>query len=94
MNPVNQIKQLLRQCTPAQRQEIFRQLRKEFPIHPLEMQLHTEAEVILEAIQRAAGLTLRMIRGVIAEAAFGVEVVEKLRGWQDTTPTGDLARCT
>jgi hypothetical protein len=32
-----------------------------------------------------------MMRGVIAEAAFGVEVVERLQGWQDTTPEGDLA---
>jgi hypothetical protein len=89
MNPTEEIKRLLRLCSPAQRLEIFRSLRQEFPIHPLEVQLHTEAEVILEAIHRAAGLTLRMIRGVIAEAAFRVEVIERLRGWRDTTPSGD-----
>lgn len=90
MNRIEEIKRLLGQCTPAQRREIFRHLRQEFPIHSLEAQLHTEAEVILEAIQRAGGLTLRMIRGVIAEAAFGVEVVGRLKGWRDTTPAGDL----
>ena len=42
-----QIKHLLSLCSPAQRQEIFRYLREEFPIHPLEVQLHTEAEIIL-----------------------------------------------
>jgi hypothetical protein len=32
-----------------------------------------------------------MIRGVIAEAAFGVDVVQRLSGWTDITPSGDLA---
>jgi hypothetical protein len=91
MSHTEEIQRLLRLCSPAQRLGIFRSLRQVFPIHPLEAQLNTEAEVILEAIQRAAGLTLRMIRGVIAEAAFRVEVVERLRGWRDTTPPGDLA---
>ncbi len=90
MNPTEEIKRLLHLCSRAQRLEIFHYLRQEFPIHPLEAHLNTEAEVILEAIQRAAGLTLRMIRGVISEAAFRVEVVQRLRGWRDTTPPGDL----
>lgn len=74
MSVIEQIKHLIARCSPAQRREIFRQLREEFPIHPLEMQLNTEAEIILEAIQRSGGLTLRMMRGVIAEAAFEVDV--------------------
>ena len=90
MSPTEQIKRLLSQCSPEQRHEIFRHLRKEFSIHPLEAQLNTEAEVILEAIHRAGGLTLRMMKGVIAEAAFEVEVVERLHGWRNTTPAGDL----
>jgi hypothetical protein len=90
MNHLEQIKHLLSLCSAEQRQEILRHLREEFPIHPLESRLNTQAEVILEAIQRAGGLTLRMMRGVIAEAAFEVEVVERLRGWQNTTPPGDL----
>jgi hypothetical protein len=81
---------MLGQCTAGQRREILRYLRQEFPIHPLEARLNTEAEVILEAIQRAGGLTLRMMRGVIAQAAFEVEVVERLPGWRSTTPTGNL----
>jgi hypothetical protein len=91
MTETEHIKRLLSECTPAQRQEILRYLRAEFPIHPLEAQLNTEAEVILEAIQRGGVLTLRMIRGVIAEAAFGVDVVKNLSGWVDITPAGDLA---
>ena len=90
MNDIEQIKHLLSLCTPAQRQEIVRSLRKEFPIHPLEVELNTEAEIILEAIQRASGLTLRMIRGVIAEVAFQIHIVEHLSGWTNVTPSGDL----
>ncbi len=86
MTETEHIKRLLRECTPAQRQEILSYLRAEFPIHPLEAQLNTEAEVILEAIQRGGVLTLRMIRGVTAEAAFGVDVVKNLSGWADMTP--------
>jgi hypothetical protein len=90
MADIEQIKHLLSLCSPAQRQEIFRYLRAEFPIHPLEVELNTEAGIILEAIQRSGGLTLRMIRGVIAEAAFEIEVVERLVGWRNVTPPGDL----
>lgn len=91
MKPAQQIKSLLPECSVRERRAILRDLRREFPIHPLEAQLNTSAEVILEAIARAGGLTLRMLRGVIGEAVFGVEIVEKLKGWEDTTPDGDLA---
>jgi hypothetical protein len=90
MADTEQIKRLLSLCSPAQRQEIFRYLREEFPIHPLEVELNTEAEIILEAIQRSGELTLRMIRGVIAEASFEIEVVKHLEGWRNVTPPGDL----
>jgi hypothetical protein len=91
MSDVEEVKRLLSLCSPAQRDEVFRQLRQEFPIHPLEQELHAKAEIILEAIRRAGGLTLRMIRGVIAEAAFGVEVVERLKNWQSIPLSGDPA---
>ncbi len=89
MSDLAEIKRRLSLCTPAQREEVFRQLRQEFTIHPLERDLHAKAEIILEAIRRAGGLTLRMIRGVIAEAAFGVEVVEGLKDWQSLPLSGD-----
>jgi hypothetical protein len=90
MSHIHQITYLLSLCDPAQRAEVFRQLREEFAIHPLEAALHAKAEIILEAIQRAGGLTLRMMRGVIAEAAFEVEVVERLAGWSKSPLAGDL----
>lgn len=87
---IEQIIELLKACTSEQRHKIFQELRKEFSIHPLEEELNIQAEIILESISRAGGLTLRMMRGVIAEAAFEIEVVSKLKGWKDITPSGDL----
>lgn len=60
MSDIENIKQLLASCTPAEREELL-----------------------------AGGLTLRMIRGVIAQAAFDVEVVEHLKAWQSVPLTGD-----
>ncbi len=91
MSDLEEIQRLLSLCNPAQRREVFRQLRQEFSIHPLEQELHAKAEIILEAIQRAGGLTLRMIRGVIAEAAFGVEAVKRLKNWKSLPLSGDPA---
>ena len=88
-NHLEQIKELLALTIKEHRQEIFRELRKEFPIHAIEQKLNAEAEIILEAISRAGDLTLRGIRGIIAEATFATKVVGTLQGWKDTTPEGD-----
>jgi len=81
---------MLGECGPGVRREVFRSLRQEFPIHPLESALGIEAEVILEAIARSGKLTLRMIRGVIAEAAFGLHVVQRLAAWKAIEVVGNL----
>jgi hypothetical protein len=91
MSDIENLMRMLNRCEPSQREEVFQQLRQEFSIHPLEQKLHAKAEIILEAIHRAGGLTLRMIRGVIAEAAFDVEVVERLNNWKKIPLSGDLA---
>jgi hypothetical protein len=88
---VKQILKLLEQCSVEQREIVFRELRKEITIHPIEEKLNIQAEIILEAINKdAKGLTLRMIRGVIAEAAFDIEVISFLQNWENITPDGDL----
>jgi hypothetical protein len=84
-----QITEALPRCTPEQRRKIFDLLRREFPIHEIEQKLNATAEVICEAIHRASDLTLRGVRGVIAEASFEVSVVKKLQGWTDESPIGD-----
>lgn len=89
---LDEIKTLLSKCSVEQRLFLFKELRHEFGIHAIEQKLNTQAELILEAINRDdTGLTYRMLRGVIAEAAFEIEVVSKLSGWKDNTPDGDLS---
>lgn len=86
---LEEIKRLLASCNEEQRREIFDLLRREFHIHPIEAKLNIQAEIILEAIDRAGDLTLRGIRGIIAEAGFLINVVGKLQGWKNITPDGD-----
>jgi len=86
---VDEIKALLDNCNEEQRREIFHYLRSKIPIHPIEEKLNCSAEIILEAIARASDLTLRGIRGIIAEASFKYEVLDKLKGWKDVTPDGN-----
>jgi len=64
---------------------VFTLLRREFPIHTIESTLNAEAEVILDAISRSDDLTLRGVRGVIAQATFALDVVARLSGWRDVT---------
>jgi len=89
MTKKDEILRLLEQCSYEERREIFQYLRKEFPIHPLEADLNTQAEVILEAMARSSDLTMRGIRGIIAEAAFLVDVLQKLKGWKILEIEGD-----
>lgn len=91
-NLVAQLLDLLERATPEQREMIFRRLRKEFSIHPLEVEWSISAEAILEAISRSPDLTQRGIRGILAEASFFTIVYPTLQahGWEDVTPDGDL----
>src|SRR4051812_44147541 len=91
MASIEHIAHLLEQCTAEERLQVFRILRKEFSIHPLEEKLNAKAEVILEAFSKANDLTMRGIRGIIAEACFTVDVASKLNGWTDVTTPGDHA---
>jgi hypothetical protein len=86
---IDHILAALNRCTKEQRKRVFDFLRLEFPIHEIEKKLNAQAEVICEAIHRASDLTLRGVRGVIAEASFDVSVVKKLKGWTAETLVGD-----
>jgi len=90
---IKKINSLLSQCSREERREMLRILRQEFPIHDLERKLNASAEIILEAIDRSSDLTLRGVRGVIAEAAFKEHVVNPLleNGWKDIPINGNPA---
>jgi hypothetical protein len=87
------VRELLARCTNDERAAIFKELRAAHPIHPYEAAVGAPAEMILEAVYRAPELTRRMLRGVIADAAFRTFVVATLArgGWQDVTPEGNFA---
>lgn len=89
MTIVEQIEHLLGQCSQEQRREVFQLLRAQFPIHALEAQWNTTAEVILDAIARSSDLTQRGVRGVIAEAAFKYNVIALLAGWSSEEQRGN-----
>lgn len=88
---LKKINELLGHCSRDERREMLRVLRQEFPIHELEKKLNISAEVILEAIDRSSDLTLRGVRGVIAEAAFKEYIVIPLaeKGWKDLPINGN-----
>ncbi|HKZ78895.1 MAG TPA: hypothetical protein VJ124_11385 [Pyrinomonadaceae bacterium] len=91
MTKKEQVLKLLEECTPDERLQVFKHLRKEIPLHPLEIQLNAQAELILEAMARSSDLTMRGLRGIIAESAFLVDVLQQLRGWQVIEIVGDAA---
>jgi hypothetical protein len=90
---LKKINALLNQCSRDERREMLHVLRQEFPIHDLERKLNTSAEVILEAIDRSSDLTLRGVRGVIAEAAFKEYIVIPLveQDWKSIPINGNPA---
>jgi hypothetical protein len=87
------IRELLTQCSPDEQQTLFRELRQRHIIHEFEQIIGAPAEMILEAVHRAPELTRRMLRGVIADAAFRTFVVPAVEplGWRDVTPEGNFA---
>ncbi|HEV3275969.1 MAG TPA: hypothetical protein VG860_04060 [Terriglobia bacterium] len=88
-NEIEEIKRLLDGCTDDQRAEIFTYLRPYCHMHPLEAKLGVPAETILEAIARGSDLTLRGVKGMIAELSFKTHVLDKLQQWTYQPLVGD-----
>lgn len=87
------IRELLAQCSDEERATLFQELRARHRIHEFEDVIGAPAEMILEAVHKSPELTRRMLRGVIADAAFRTFVVGPLaaHGWRDVTPEGNFA---
>lgn len=75
---VREICQLIDACSRAEQRIIFDHVRKQIILHPLESEWGINAETILSAISRSSDLTLRGVRGIIAEATFADFVVPTL----------------
>ncbi|MGO8673202.1 MAG: hypothetical protein ACLQVD_17820 [Capsulimonadaceae bacterium] len=90
LTKLEQIKVLLNECTADERAAIFAHLRHEIRIHVIEDELNVRAEVILDAIHRASDLSLRGVRGLIAEASFEHYIVNRMKGWISERSAADL----
>jgi len=90
LSKVEEIWDVLKLCSPEERNQVFQLLRAESLIHPLEKIWNVNAERILEAVSRSPDLTKRGVRGVIAEATFVLDVVPHLSNWECVPIAGDL----
>jgi hypothetical protein len=82
---------LIERATEEERRVILSYLRERVPLHSLEAQWNTTAEEILTAIARSSDLTLRGIRGILAEAIFEKRILPclQLDHWQTLKIVGD-----
>jgi hypothetical protein len=89
MDPLENARKMVERLDEQQQRLVLRLLRDRYPIHPLEAEWDVPAEVVLEAIGRAPDLSQRGVRGLIAEAFFKYEVIDRLADWEDDTPEGN-----
>lgn len=89
--PVSAAIRLIESLSASDQRLVFARLRELHPIHTLEALWGASAEVILEAIARASDLSHRGVLGLIAEAAFKVNVIDRLEGWTNLEVPGDAA---
>lgn len=87
---VEEVCKLIDACSEAEQRTILNHLRKRIVLHPLESEWDINAETILSAISRSSDLTLRGVRGIIAEATFADFVVPTLSDiWDAQLIDGD-----
>ena len=90
MSDLDDVKALLDRMDEQQRRAAFAYLKSLLPLHPVEERLMISAEGMLDALDRAGDFTVRMIRGVFAEAAFATDVLPKIsERWRLIPTTGD-----
>ncbi len=77
----DQFKNTLDTFSDEQLKEILNIVRSKVP-HPFEKRIGVEAEVILSALDRSADITIRGIRGIIAEAIFIKSIAPYIEGWK------------
>src|SRR5438477_2406805 len=87
----DEVCRLIEQANEEEQRIILAYLRERVPLHTHETEWSTTAEEILTAIARSSDLTLRGIRGILAEAIFEKRVLPELHrdGWQTAKFIGD-----
>ena len=90
MSEVDRVKLILPGMSEVEQKQVLVFLRGLLPKHPVEQQLMISAEGMLDAIARSGDFTVRMIRGVFAEAAFAADVLPTLAdSWRALPVSGD-----
>jgi len=89
----DEVFKLIDQASDEERRIILKYLRQRVPIHALEQEWATTAEAILTAIARSSDLTLRGVRGILAEATFEGTILSEMdaSGWKTISIVGDQA---
>ena len=88
-----EICELIERATEEERKVVLAYLRERLPLHPLEVEWNITAEEILTAIGRSSDLTLRGIRGILAEAIFERRLLPEVEamGWRVVKVIGDCS---
>lgn len=89
MTGIEEVRRLLDSMNEQERREAYTYLRTLLPKHPMEERLMISSEGMLDALARAGDFTVRMIRGVFAEAAFSADVLPTLAEWRELPLKGD-----
>lgn len=90
MSDLDEVKRLLDKMDEQQKRKALAYLRSLLPPHPVEERLMISAEGMLDALDRAGDFTVRMIRGVFAEAAFATDVLPTISDrWRLVPTPGD-----
>ncbi len=78
MSKVDEVSALLKTMSQEELRQTLALVRTLLPKHPVEESLFISSDAILHALGRAGDFTVRMIRGVFAEAAFAADVLPLL----------------
>lgn len=90
LNELDEVKRLLAGMSEVQQRQVLSFLKGVIPKHPVEDLLMISADGMLEALGRSGDFTIRMIRGVFAEAAFAADVLPTLPlEWREIRTSGD-----
>ena len=88
---VEALKAQIRALNEEEKRLLYHQLKREVEPHTLELEWDIDGDYILTAIQLAPDITRRGVRGILAEAKLGTDVIAALegKGWREVVATTD-----
>ena len=81
----------VRALSQEEKRLLYQHLKREVDPHTLELEWDIDGDYILTAIQLAPDITRRGVRGILAEAKLGTDVITMLeeKGWREVVATTD-----